>query len=328
MNISAPILVVDSDYVQATRLVVALAERGLKADACPDVATALASGPRQLLICATRLADGTALELLEQWARRGKRCTTILTSASAELRECQAALRAGVNEFFVQPFGVDELCDAATRLFPEPALPRAQQRDQLFLSDTAEIETNARAVRELLAFLITHGFAPATRARIAGATAEVLENVARHAYAAGGGLFRLQAHLIGRVLRVEICDDGVGFDAVRVAVGALNEPLRSGLARARSLSEELNFWSRPGQGSRVVLEFCASSVVFADERGVDLSDLDYFEPALARRVLGSLRDGGIEPHFHFSPALAVCVGRLLSAPRSAGSLQAPVRSHE
>jgi anti-sigma regulatory factor (Ser/Thr protein kinase) len=245
-----------------------------------------------------------------------RRC---LTAPSAQLNECQAALRAGVRDFFVQPFGLDELCDAAARLYPAAPLPGARTRDHLSLSDTAELECNRRAVNELLAFLLLHGFSASTRARIAGATAELLENVARHAYPEEPGRFRLEARLAGRLLRIEVFDDGIGFDPVRVAASVL-EPQRSGLARARSLAEEMNFWSHPGQGTRVVLEFLSSSLVFADDRGVDLSDLDYLDPALARRVLLSLRDGEIEPQFHFSPALAVCVGRLLSAPRSANAL--------
>ena len=319
------ILVVDSDSAQAERIDDALGERGLEACTASNMADALAQTPCRLLICATRLADGSGLELLESLSRRGQSCQTILTASSAQLFECQAALRAGVRDFFVQPFGLDELCDAAARLYPAAALPGARTRDHLSLSDTAELECNRRVLTELLAFLVLHGFSSSTRARIAGATAELLENVARHAYPEEPGRFRLEARMAGRLLRIEVLDDGVGFDPVRVAAGVLGEPQRSGLARARSLAEEMNFWSHPGQGTRVVLEFLSSSLVFADDRGVDLSDLDYLDPVLARRVLLSLRDDGVEPQFHFSPALAVCVGRLLSAPRTANTLADQVR---
>jgi DNA-binding response OmpR family regulator len=315
MSTSSEILLVDSDRSRAERRAHALSERGFGTRTAADIAAALAEAPAQLMICATELSDGTALELMAGLAKRGRSCPTILTAQRAELADCQAALRAGAREFLVMPFGLEQLCEAAERLHPAAALPSARASEQLRLSYTADIENNARAVRELLAFLITRGFACATRARIAGATAEVLENVARHAYPEQDGKFRLEARLVGRILRVEVCDDGVGFDVVRVAAGVLNEPLRSGLARARSLAEEVTFWSHPGQGTRVVLEFSSSSVVFADDRGVDLSDLDYLEPVLARRVLLALTAAEVEPQFHFSPALAVCVGRLLSAPR-------------
>ncbi|HTF87801.1 MAG TPA: ATP-binding protein [Planctomycetota bacterium] len=185
----------------------------------------------------------------------------------------------------------------------------------LSLCDEAGIEASARAVRELLAFLVSNGFACATRARIAGATAELLENVARHAYPDSDGPFRLEATLKGRRLIVEVADDGIGFDTRPFTESPKPNPLPSGLARARALAEDINIESRRDRGSSIALEFTASSVMFADERGLDLSDLDYIDPTMTRRVLSALRDGSLEPQFHFSPALAVCVGRLLSAPQ-------------
>jgi len=190
----------------------------------------------------------------------------------------------------------------------------------------AEIESTARAVRGLLAFLVVQGFTPATRARIGGALAELLENVVRHAYPDADGPFRVDAELAGRRLRVEVADDGVGFDAMRFGRLARLGPAGSGLARARALAEGLSLASRPGFGSAVTLEFAASSAIFGDERGIDLSELDYLEPALARRVLEQVRDTGSGEPFHLSPALAVCVGRFLSTPRPASSSLANTRS--
>jgi anti-sigma regulatory factor (Ser/Thr protein kinase) len=190
----------------------------------------------------------------------------------------------------------------------------------------AEIESTARAVRGLLAFLVVQGFAPATRARIGGAVAELLENVVRHAYPDGDGPYRLRAELAGRRLSVEVADDGAGFDATRFGGQARLEPACSGFARARALAEHLGIASRTGFGSSVTLEFAASSAIFGDERGIDLSELDYLEPALARRVLEQVRETGSGEPFHLSPALAVCVGRLLSAPRAASPFLANTRS--
>ena len=56
-------------------------------------------------------------------------------------------------------------------------------------------------------------------------------------------------------------------------------------ARARALSEDLRFESSPGAGTSVVLEFTATQILFNEERGIDLSELDYLDPATARRVL-------------------------------------------
>ncbi|HUR28974.1 MAG TPA: ATP-binding protein [Planctomycetota bacterium] len=174
------------------------------------------------------------------------------------------------------------------------------------------VEANARALRDLLAFLLSNGVACATRARIASAAAELLENVARHAYPDAPGPFRLEAIVLGSRLRLEVADDGLGLDPACASEAGANT-LSSGLARARALAETMRISTTPSGGACVELEFALSSSVFADERGVDLSDHDYLDPALSRRVLSALRDGSLEPQFQLSPALAVCVGRLLSA---------------
>jgi anti-sigma regulatory factor (Ser/Thr protein kinase) len=176
----------------------------------------------------------------------------------------------------------------------------------------ASVESRAQAVRDLLAFLLSNGIACAARARIASAAAEILENVSRHAYPDAAGPFRLEAVLDDARLRLEITDDGLGFDPAG-APYPTDDTLDSGLARARALAESLRITTWPADGTRVELEFALSSSVFADERGVDLSDHDHLDPALSRRVLAALRDGELEPQFQLSPALAVCVGRMLSA---------------
>lgn len=177
----------------------------------------------------------------------------------------------------------------------------------------AGIESNARAVRDLLAFLVANGVACAARARIASAAAELLENVARHAYLDAPGPFWLEAVLVGTRLRLEIGDDGLGFSPATATVRGRSAET-SGLARVRALSESMRVSSSLDGGALVELEFALSTSIFADERGVDLSDHDYLDPALSRRVLSALQDGSLEPQFQLSPALAVCVGRLLSAP--------------
>lgn len=189
----------------------------------------------------------------------------------------------------------------------------------------ADLEGAAQAVRGLLALLLVQGFAPAARARVGTAVAEVLENVVRHAYPdpfRDEGTFRLEARVEGPRLWVEISDEGVGFDATRFGERSKLDPARSGLARARALAEGLGVASRPDRGSTVMLEFTASSAVFGDERGIDLSENDFLEPALARRLLEQVREGPDGRGFQLSPALAVCVGRLLSAPRAASTLLA------
>lgn len=196
----------------------------------------------------------------------------------------------------------------------------------------AEPGCGAELVRGLLAVLLVQGFTPAARARVGSAVAELCQNVVQHAYPEtesmlhGADTLRVQAELCGRRLRVEVVDAGVGFDVAGLGqIGELDTG-RSGLARARALSEGLTVASTPGRGTTVTIEFAASSSVFGDERGFDLSELDHLEPALARRLVGELRENGREPRFHLSPALAVCVGRLLAASRPATHPLANTRS--
>ncbi len=322
MNKGTHILVVDPDAPFASRVVAALAERGLEACAVTSMSVALAQAHPALLISAAALDDGSAVELLARFEQQGHVCPAVLTAKFASVGECTVAMRAGVREFLVQPFSIPELIDAALRVLPKPALPG---RAQLCLEGIAEIESNARALRELLAFLVIQGFATAARARIAGATAEVLENIARHAYPDDQGAFRLEANLRGRQLTVEITDSGVGCDLTRPRLATSSASAVSGLARACALAESFRLSNRPEGGMRAILEFSSTSFLFADERGVDLSDLDYLEPLTARRLLASLSDDSA-PQFQLSPALAVCVGRLLSATHQVGSPLATLRS--
>lgn len=322
MSKATHILVVDPDAQFASHVVALLAERGLEACAVTSMSAALAQARPALLICAAALDDGSAVQLLARFEQDGHACPAVLSAKSSSVDECTAAMRAGVREFFLQPFTIPELIEGVLRVLPKPALPG---RARLCLESSAEIEANARAVRELLAFLILHGFAAAARARIAGATAEVLENVARHAYPDADGSFRLEATLLGRQLRVEITDDGIGCELNSPGQTGCATSAVSGLVRASALAENFKLSNRPEGGMRAVLEFNRASFLFADERGVDLSDLDYLEPLTARRLLASLGDDAA-PQFQLSPAIAVCVGRILSAAHPAKSPLAALRS--
>ena len=322
MSDATHILVVDPDAQFASRVVAALTERGLGACAVTSMSTALAHARPALLICAAALDDGSAVQLLARYEEDGHVCPAVLTAKFASVEECRSAMRAGVREFLVLPFAMPELIEAVLRVLPKPALPG---RTRLCLQGIAEIEANARALRELLAFLVIHGFASAVRARIAGATAEVLENIVRHAYPDAEGCFRLEATLLGRHLRVEITDDGIGCELNRPGPTECTTSTLPGLARARALAESFKLSNRPEGGMRAILEFSSSSFLFAEEHGVDLSDLDYLDPMTARRLLESLGDDSA-PQFQLSPALAVCVGRLLSAAHQVTSPLAALRS--
>ncbi len=314
MSEVAPILVVHRDAEFAARVLHGLRERGREARACHSLAEALAQAPFDLLICDVSLRDNGACGLLQTLELRSIG-PVVVTARELDLPACLKALRAGVRDVYLESSDLTELYASVDRLTPKPVLPSPVAADRLLVVDRADLENHGNALRELLGYLITRGFAGASRARIASATAEVLENVTRHAYLDGDGSFRLEATLRGRQLTVEISDDGVGFDAQSIDVALAHANGDSGLCRARALAEDLKTFNRPEGGARVVLDFRATSLLFADERGIDLSELDYLDPATSRRVLASLRDAGADVGFHLSPALAVCVGRLLSASR-------------
>jgi len=88
---------------------------------------------------------------------------------------------------------------------------------------------------------------------LAGAVAEALRNVARHA---GVDRVRLRAGPVRGVVRVELVDDGCGFDPAQVP--AHRRGLReSVLAPMSRVGGSAGITSRPGAGTRVVLQWPA-----------------------------------------------------------------------
>ncbi len=177
------------------------------------------------------------------------------------------------------------------------------------------------AARELVAYALRCGIAPAARARIGSAASELIDNAFRHGYGRGRGRIHVEGRLDGGDFSVRVSDEGIGFDALVLEASQLHDTLRHGLARARALSEELQIESRPTRGTRVLLVFRASRVAFEDEGGIDLSELDFVGPELSRRILQTLREGQPPEPFQLSPALAVVVGRLLAGPDPRSSIE-------
>ena len=58
----------------------------------------------------------------------------------------------------------------------------------------------------------------------------------------------------------------------------------------------------------------AIPVKFDDEHVVDLTELDFLSPELAKKIITFLEEEEGESPFRLSPALAVTVGRLLAGP--------------
>ena len=78
---------------------------------------------------------------------------------------------------------------------------------------------------------------------------EALSNCVRHAQAQRG---RIAVHRHNGVLRIEVQDDGVGFDPTDGRLGG--HGLANMAARARQIGATYEFHAKPGQGVRVVIE--------------------------------------------------------------------------
>jgi anti-sigma regulatory factor (Ser/Thr protein kinase) len=245
------------------------------------------------------------LPTLEGLRARGLRQRAIVLDLPETPDAWRAALRLGAADALARPWRLAQLV-AAVEDGPRAPLPAAPGGLALRRSFEAEADAVEQALRELCAFLVRHGTAPAARARTLSACAELLENVLQHAYPTPGtGRVELSARLRAEQIEVEVGDRGAGF----VVEGL---PAEGGLARAAALTEDLRLTSEPGQGTRATLRVQAWRVDLDGDEDVDLSELDWLSPALARRVLASTAGGCPSPFFSLSPALAVTVGRLLA----------------
>ena len=79
---------------------------------------------------------------------------------------------------------------------------------------------------------------------------EALSNVLRHARAR---TVRLRLASDGRRLRLEIADDGVGFELPAATIDHHGQGLANMRLRAEQMGGRLETWSRPGRGTRVSL---------------------------------------------------------------------------
>lgn len=96
--------------------------------------------------------------------------------------------------------------------------------------------------------------ADATLADLKLALTEAVSNSIRHAYGASGGHVEIAYELTGSELRIEVVDDGAGFDPARPPALEGEELTEGGLGIAiiRTIADELEIDSEPGaRGSRL-----------------------------------------------------------------------------
>lgn len=260
--------------------------------------------------------DAEGLELVDTLRAMGHDPITVLVaSADATDADLRRAARAGVDALLERPLLPDTLLRA---IEAEPAAT-ADAPEELRILVAAGERAAEDAARELVAWCLRSEVVPAARARIGSAVAEIVENACEH----GASEVEVTATLAPNELRVDVVDDGPGFDAVAMLTDGVLDAT-TGLGRVHCLADEVHVTSGPLRGTHVTLCFAVRAVEFDDEERIDLTDLDFFVPATARELLATLGEDPDAPVI-LSPALAVVVGRLLMGPDPARVLEGALR---
>lgn len=289
---------------------------------------ALSAPEPDLYLIARALADGCAgLELFAALRRAGRTAPVVLFDEQPSFDELRRAIELGAVDFVLRPHAPGELARSVARALEArssvaraprtgpPPSPSSYERRY-----PAEAGTVGRAARELAAFLLKRGVAPAHRVRIASALSEVVDNACRHAYPRSGGELSVSVSVEGTRVLVTVEDRGRGFDSSRVQLDRVPAalPMPRGSARAagpltglRRLellceSQEIHAGSN---GTRVELAFTLTPVRF-EEEGEDFSETDFLDPTRARALVAALLEGGTDLS-NVSPSLALTIGRLL-----------------
>ncbi len=312
------ILIVEDEAPIALAISKALERRGHRVTVAENGEDALQAEQPDVLVSDLELSGMDGLELFERLRRRGRGLRGVFVTGVPTFEACRQAMHLGASEFLSKPFRLVELVRAVEgeQVHPTSVTAERKQTSRGALFWQREYIATPRAVdlapRDLCSYAMRCGIGPATRSRIATALGEIVENSLRHGYGGGPGRIRINAWVEARELRVEVQDDGSGFDPDTLDQ-CKDDPM-GGLERASALAETFVIDSYAGEGCTVCMSFAAYRVHFDEESHVDLSELDYLTPETTRRVLRALKKKQASELFHLSPALAVTIGRLLTGP--------------
>jgi ActR/RegA family two-component response regulator/anti-sigma regulatory factor (Ser/Thr protein kinase) len=313
---SLRVLLIDPEDTSAHALGTALERRGLPVRAARDLERGLQLEPNPRVIVAELAGlDGHGAALLAERRARGEAPSLLVLLNRAEPAAVRRAVRMGAVDILCKPIRIEELVDAIDGLARQAPAERGVGVAPGVLRRTypATPPSVERLARDLAAFALRAGVGPACRARIASACAEIAHNACHHAFAHSAGSIDLEATFDEQDIVVTIADRGEGFDSSAAMASAFEHGFEHGLGRAAALAEGLDVHSVPGEGSRVVLRFCALRADFDGPEQLDLSEHDFLLPEASRGLLGMIRTGSGEG-LVLSPALAVLVGRLLAGP--------------
>lgn len=313
MRARRDVLVVDGDRPFAEAIAAVLSARGHRVTVAPTAESALGLPVPEVLVADVALEGLDGLELLARLRGRSASLLAVLMSGLPSVEACRGALKLGAREFLSKPFPLEELVRVVESESDAraPGGVAAASFERVY---PADVRAADRAARDVSAWCLRSEVCPSTRARIASAVAELVDNAARHAYPDerpdGERPVEVRARMDARELTVEIRDQGIGFDPVPPTL-ALRGPGSHGIARASALAEDLVVRSQPGEGTRARARFGVSSVDFDVQGRIDMTELDHFVPDTARELLITLEEDPDAP-IVLSPALAVVVGRLLA----------------
>ncbi len=312
---SLRVLIVEEDEALASSMATALNEAGHEVAFAASGEDALLHRSFDVVVADIDLPGIDGLDLVEALLQRGDNPRTVVISGRADVDEYRRALRLGADDFLTKPVAPEDIVRAVEGRPAGSALMGTVFARKYEAGPETGTEIGEQAARELVAHALRCAISPAARARIGSSCAELVENVAIHAYAGGSGPLRVVATVDRRELELVISDDGVGFDPLEEGLDHLSDCRAGGLARVATLAEDVLIESSPGSGTRVVVRFDVARALFDEDMEVDLSELDWLPPRAVREVLAACEeDPGGASRFVLSPALAVSLGRLLAGP--------------
>jgi len=303
------VLLVGEDGPNRDRLRRSLAERGHR-PICTDEIRALReieTGDVVVSVAGSRGTEG-CLDFVQELRRRGRGEPVVVCGPTPDFEQCRRSMLLSVSDFVPAPVHPESL----SRSIEEAARRHGRSRDVGPGTYLLDGSGSRKAVRDLLASLVRRGVGPSQRARIASALATVLGPLEERSLAGAQRFVHVRAkHEPGRLtLHVEdrgpssvLHDDRRGASLDRLPVG--------GLARARTLCESVVLHASDG-GARVSLGFELHPTLFGEDT-LDFTEHDYLTPEAARTILEVVEDEELAGRASIPPALAVTVGRLLSA---------------